>query len=187
MRNTPTSTNLRNTTWRLSPTLRKAMLVLHVISGVGWMGVDIALLVLLISARTTSDPILVASGLNALRMIVPVAVPPLSISSVVTGLILGLGTPWGLLRYWWVLVKLVLSLIMTILVFVALVPGVNSISVLVATGTSADTLRASLGPLLTGLLFPPIVSFLMLGIATILSIFKPWRRTPWNREHDAGS
>jgi hypothetical protein len=32
---------------------------------------------------------------------------------------------------------------------------------------------------------PPIVSFLMLGVAAVLSIFKPWRRTPWS--HEAGS
>jgi hypothetical protein len=31
-------------------------------------------------------------------------------------------------------------------------------------------------------MFPPVVSFLMLGTAAILSIFKPWRRTPWSRE-----
>jgi hypothetical protein len=34
-------------------------------------------------------------------------------------------------------------------------------------------------------MFPPVVSFLMLGVATILTIFKPWRRTPWSRENGA--
>src|SRR5262245_32635329 len=91
--------------WRLTPTARKTLLVLHAVTGIGWMGVDIALLVLLIAARTTNDPILVVSGFNAIRMIVPIAVPPLSLGILVTGLILGLGTRWGLVRYWWVLVK----------------------------------------------------------------------------------
>jgi hypothetical protein len=168
--------------WRLTPAARKALLVLHAICGIGWMGVDIALLVLLITARTTNDAALVVSGFNAIRMIVPIAVPPLSLGILVTGLILGLGTRWGLVRYWWVLVKLLLSLVMTVLVFVSLVPGVNSIAVLSATTTSADAVRASLGTLPTMLLFPPVVSFLMLGAAAILSIFKPWRRTPWSRE-----
>jgi uncharacterized membrane protein len=173
--------NMQNLTWRLSPTWRKTILILHVISGIGWMGVDIALLVLLITARSTDDPALVASGFNAIRMIVPVAVPPLSLSILATGLLLGWGTQWGILRYWWVLTKLILSLIMTVLVFVALVPGVNEINVLAATGSSADAMRATLGDLPTGLLFPPVVSFLMLGAATVLSIFKPWRQTPWSR------
>jgi hypothetical protein len=168
--------------WRLSRPARNALLVLHVVSGIGWMGVDIALLVLLITARTTDDPNLVVSGFNAIRMIVPIAVPPLSLSILATGLLLGLGTTFGLIRYWWVLVKLVLAVIMTILVFTSLVPGVNQIPSLATTTMSADAARASLGPLPTRLLFPPVVSFSMLGIATILSIFKPWRRTPWSRD-----
>jgi hypothetical protein len=146
------------------------------------MGVDIALLVLLITARATDDAALVVSGFNAIRMIVPIAVPPLSLGILVTGIVLGLGTRWGLVRYWWVLVKLLLSLIMTALVFVSLVPGVNRITILSETTASADAVRASLGTLPTMLLFPPVVSFLMLGVAAILSIFKPWQRTPWSRE-----
>jgi hypothetical protein len=168
--------------WRLTPAMRKSVMVLHAITGIGWMGVDIALFVLLITARTTDDATLVVSGFNAIRIIVPVAVPPLSLGILVTGLILGWGTPWGLVRHWWVLVKLILSLIMTVLVFLSLVPAASSIPVLSATPMSADAVRAGLGSLPTQLMFPPIVSFLMLGVATILSIFKPWRRTPWSRE-----
>jgi hypothetical protein len=169
-------------TWQLTPASRKAVMVLHAICGIGWMGVDIAVFVLLMTARTSDDAALVVSGFNAIRMIVPIAVPPLSLGVLATGLLLGLGTRWGLVRYWWVLVKLVFSLIMTVLVFVSLVPGVNSIAVLSTTTASAVALRASLGSLPDQLMFPPIVSFLMLGVAAVLSIFKPWRRTPWSRE-----
>ena len=178
----PQQTIARTDAWRLTPTARKAVLVLHIVMGIGWMGVDIALLVLLITARTTDDATLVASGFNAIRMIVPVAVPPLSLGILATGLLSGWGTSWGLLRYWWVLVKLVLSLVMTVLVFVSLVPAVTSITLLSTTTMDADVVRASLGALPTQLMFPPVVSFLMLGVATVLSIFKPWRYTPWSRD-----
>jgi hypothetical protein len=186
MRDTAISTNTLPLTWRLWPALRKAVLVLHIVAGISWMGVDIALFVLLVTARTTNDANLAASGFNAIRMIVPVAVPPLSLGILATGLILGLGTPWGLVRYWWVLVKLILSLVMTALVFLSLAPAVSNLQVLAAAGMSADAVRASLGPLPTQLMFPPVVSFLMLCVATVLSIFKPWRRTPWSRETDSG-
>lgn len=146
------------------------------------MGVDLALLALLLSARTTDDAALVVSGFTAIRMIVPVVVPPLSLALLASGLLLGLGTRWGLLRYWWVFVKLLLSLIMTVLVFVALVPAVSEIAVQAAAGASAQAVRDSLGSLPTMLFFPPAVSFLMLGVATALSVFKPWRHTPWSRE-----
>lgn len=175
---TPSATR----TWQLTPPTRRAVMVLHAICGIGWMGVDIAVFILLMTARTTTDPALVVSGFNAIRMVVPIAVPPLSLGMLATGLLLGLGTRWGLVRYWWVLVKLVLALIMVVLVFLSLVPGVNSIAVLSTTGVSADALRASLGSIPDQLLYPPVVSFLMLGTAAILSIFKPWRRTPWRRD-----
>jgi hypothetical protein len=168
--------------WRLTPMARKALLVLHVIAGIGWIGVDIALLVLLITARNSNDAALVISGFNAIGLIVPIAVPPLSLGILVTGLIVGLGTRWGLVRYWWVLIKLLLSLVMTVLVFVSLVPAVRGMAVLSTTALSADAVRASLGAIPTMLLFPPTVSLLMLSIATILSIFKPWQRTLWSRE-----
>jgi hypothetical protein len=180
LRSTATRTGPLDSTWRMSPALRKSVLVLHIVLSIGWMGVDIALLVLLFTARTTDDVNLVVSAFNAIRMIVPVAVPPLSLGILATGLLLGLGTPWGLVRYWWVSVKLLLSLIMTVLVFTSLVPGVSSMAILAATTGSADVVRGSLGNAPTQLLFPPIVSFAMLGVATILSVFKPWSRTPWS-------
>lgn len=170
-----------STSWRLNPAARKTILVLHIVSGIGWMGIDMALFALLLTGRTTNDATLVVSSFNAIRIIVPAAVPALSISILVTGLILGLGTPWGLFRYWWVLIKLMLSTIMTVLVFVALVPGVNEIAGLDLTTTSADAVRASLGSVPDDLMYPPIVSFSMLGIAAILSVFKPWKFTPWSK------
>lgn len=176
-----------NNPWRMTSPVRKSVMVLHTVAGIGWMGVDIALLALLITARTTDDPALVVSGFNAIGIVVPVAVPPLSLLILLTGILQGLGTPWGLVRYWWVLVKLVLSLVMTVLVFLSLLPGIREMTVLADTTMSADALRASLGSLPNTLMFPPIVSFLMLGTAAILSIFKPWGRTPWSREIRASS
>lgn len=171
---------------RMSPPLRNTVLVLHLLMGIGWMGIDIALFVLLMTARTTNDATLAASAFNSIHLIVPVTVPPLSFGMLVTGLILGLGTRWGLIRYWWVLVKLMLALIMTVLVYIGLLPVVNNIPILSATAGNAEALRAGLGSLPTTLMFPPIVSFLLLGIATILSIFKPWRLTPWSRDSNTG-
>jgi hypothetical protein len=178
---------VRATTLPMSPAMRKVVLAFHIVFGIGWMGVDIALFVLLINARMTNDPQLVVSAFNAIAMIVPAAVPVLSLGILATGLALGLGTRWGLVRYWWVLGKLALSLVMTALVFGSLLPGVSAIPVLVATGASAESVRASLDPLPTMLLFPPVVSFLMLGVAVALSIFKPGQQTPWSRNKRGAS
>ncbi|GAA5513067.1 hypothetical protein Dcar01_01793 [Deinococcus carri] len=165
---------------RLAPSVRKGLLVLHLMAGVAWMGVDVALFVLLEQARTTSDAATALSGYTSVGWIVPVALPPLSLGVLVTGLLLGWGTPWGILRHWWVLVKLGLSLVMTALVFLALVPLVGRLPVLTSM-TRAQEVRDHLGALPIQLMFPPVVSFLLLAFATVLSVFKPWRRTPWAR------
>ena len=164
----------------MRPPVRKLVLVLHVLCGVGWMGADIALMVLLVNARMTASAAEVMAGYTAVALIVPVAVPPLCLGVLLTGLLLGWATPWGLVRHWWVFVKLVLAIVMTILVFVALLPAVRSVPELSGIDT-ADGVRAKLGPAGIQLLFPPVVSFLLLGIATLLSIFKPRGLTPWSR------
>ena len=69
---------------------------------------------------------------------------------------------------------------MVVLVFTSLIPGVNDLSSPDAT-MSADAVRDSLGSAPEQMMFPPVVSFLMLGTAAVLSIYKPWRRTPWTR------
>ena len=173
----------RQAGWRLSPGWRKATLLLHMLFGLGWMGADVVLGVLLVRARTTDDGAVAASSYLAVREFVPLVVPTLSVGVAVSGLLLGWGTKWGVLRYWWVAVKLVLSAVMVVLVFLSLVPDVNNLAK--ADGSmSADAVRDALGDAPTQLLFPPIVSFLMLGVAAVLSVYKPWRRTPWTRMPD---
>lgn len=97
-----------------------------------------------------------------------------------TGLLLGWGTKWGVLRYWWMVVKLALAVIMVVLVFLSLLPGVSDLSDADAT-TSADAVGDSLGSVTSQMMYPLIVSFAMLGTAAVLSVFKPWRQTPWSR------
>lgn len=161
------------------PRLRKATLVLHILCGVGWMGADIVLFILLYTGLTTDDGAVAAACYRAVTIFVPIAVPVLSLGMLATGLLLGWGTKWGVLRYWWVVVKLALALIMVVLVFVSLVPGVNDLDDANAT-MSADAVRDSLGSAPDQMMFPPIVSFLMLATAAILSVYKPWRQTPWS-------
>ncbi len=168
----------RRASWRLSPRFRKVTLLAHILSGIGWMGADIALFLLLFTGLTTDDGQVAASCYIAVAVFVPVAIPILSLGMLAPGLLLGWGTKWGLLRYWWVVVKLAMALILTFLVFIALVPGINDMPRPDAT-THADAVRASLGDAPTQLMFPPVVSFTMLGVSSVLSVFKPWSRTPW--------
>ena len=168
-----TTSRLDHRPVRLPQRRRKAVLILHIIAGVGWIGVDLALLPVVITGLTTDDGETAAASYRAIAVLVPWTVPALSLLILTTGVILGLGTKWGLLRYWWVATKLVISLVLTTLVFVALLPGVSALEVTNAT-TGDDDSSALEDPMV--FLYPPVVSCTLLGIAVILSVMKPWGR-----------
>ncbi|MFC7479446.1 hypothetical protein ACFQX7_04415 [Luedemannella flava] len=77
------------------------------------------------------------------------------------------GHEWGLIRYWWVAVKLVISTAFLLLVLIALRP-----LLLDALHLGADLPARQRASLLAA----PIVSTTLLAFATIVSVFKPWGR-----------
>ncbi len=153
--------------------------MLHVACGVGWMGADVVLAILMLtgwfsatgrpSRRRTPRP-----GWSSRS-----AVPVLAGGMLVTGVLLGIGTKYGLVQWWWVFVKLVIGVVLTVLVFVLLVPGAAA-SRRGSTGT-ADQVREQVGRPGRHLVFPPLVSFVALAFALVVSVFKPWGRTRWGR------
>src|SRR6476469_2892326 len=72
---------------------RRALLVAHVISSVGWFGV--AALVLLLLTQDQYRAVEISLWLSV----------PLAAVSGVTGIVLGLGTSWGVATHWWVFLK----------------------------------------------------------------------------------
>lgn len=155
---------------RLSRRARHVVLIAHVVASVAWIGVNLAMLALVVTGLTSSDGQVVAVAQQAVTIIVPPVVPALAIITVASGVVLGLGTRWGLVRHRWVLAKLVMSVIMLALVFVALLPGALGADT-PDPSLSADALRAETD--LGQMLFPPVVSSVALLVATVLSVTKP--------------
>jgi hypothetical protein len=158
--------------WRLGNRARKTILVLHIASAGAWLGVDLVMGVLIFNALVHDDPATRALSYRALEL---VAVGPLLACGLVcllTGMVLGLGSRWGLVRYWWVAAKLVLNLVLTGLVLIGLAPEVA------AHADQARQFEAGLPALLEvgQLIFPPIVSPLAVLVAVVLAVFKPWGR-----------
>jgi hypothetical protein len=162
----------------LTQSWRKTILVLHIAGGVGWMGLDAGLLILAATGLTTGSARTAAACYTAIGLVVPPVVLTLSLTMLGTGLMLGLGSKWGLLRYWWVLLKLALGLVLTALVFFALLPLTSALpeAVVSAGDGGGAAVRSALGAVPVQLMFPPVVSFLALGFALALSVFKPWGR-----------
>lgn len=165
--------------FHLSRPWRRTVLAVHVLCGAGWMGLDLGLMVLVVTGASSGSGPTVAAAYTAVRLVVPIVVPVLATGMLLTGLLLGWGTKWGLLKWTWVSVKLLIGLVLTVLVFALLLPG--ALSIPPELGGAAAEVRDAVGGAARDLLFPPVVSFAALGVALVLSIWKPWGRTPWQR------
>lgn len=151
---------------------RKLWLVLHLLSAGAWIGIDVVVAVLVAVGRFGGSPAHRGLAYQALGAFV---VWPMLISGLVclaSGLVLGWFTKWGLLRYWWVAVKLVLNLILCTLIVVVLRPGMAEVSEYGAALSAGVPTSFDVGDLV----FPPIVSLTTLSLATVLAVYKPWGR-----------
>jgi hypothetical protein len=153
--------------FRLGGRARTALRALHLVFSGGWLGLAAAMLTLGLSAALASDA---AFGAACYRMMdrFGIAIPIFAIGSVLTGAGLSLATRWGLVRYWWVVVKTVLALA-TIVTAVGLA-GAWREQVVGRYGEIVDVpawlLVGSSG-----------LHVAMLGVATVISVGKPWGRT----------
>jgi uncharacterized membrane protein len=162
----------RGVRWRLGAGTRKGVLLVHIASGGVWLGIDVVMAVLVFRALTTDEDRTKALAFQALEL---VAVWPLLLTGLVcllTGLLLGLSSKYGLVRYWWVTVKLVLNLVLTALVLVALAPQVAATAEEARRFVAGEPATLAVGDLI----FPPIVSPTALVVAFVLAVYKPWGR-----------
>lgn len=93
----------------MSPGLRKLARTVHICASVGWLGAVLTYLALAIAALMNFGTPTGRALYPAMELLVWTVILPLSLASLVTGLISSLGTPWGLLRHYWVLFKLALN------------------------------------------------------------------------------
>lgn len=159
-------------TWRLDKQVRKGVLLVHIASAGTWLGLDIAMAVAIFTAVGTDDPSTKALAYQALGQFIYWPLLASSTLCLASGVLMGLGTSYGLVRYWWVTIKLVLNIVLTLLVVFALRPGVMELADQgreVAAGGSVTFAEDSI-------LFPPIVSLIALTVAFVLSTFKPFGR-----------
>src|SRR5215204_5467233 len=97
----------------MPPGLRKFALAAHLIVSVGWIGAVIGYLALGVAAVTSQDAQTVRAAWIAMELTGWFAIVPLALAALLTGLVMSLGTPWGLFRHYWVLITLALTMLST--------------------------------------------------------------------------
>jgi hypothetical protein len=169
---------------RFPPTVRKAVLTAHIVTSVGWLGAVVAYLVLDLTAVTSGDPDVSRAAFVAMELVVVSAVVPLALASLVIGVVNALGTSWGLFRHWWVVVKLLLTSVATVVLLLQ-VPGIRSMAETARTGADPGDLPGTLAHSIGGLL--------VLVLVSVLSTYKPrgltrygWRRQQAERDGRLG-
>lgn len=161
----------------LTPRLRRLALTAHVTSSVGWLGAVISFLALAVVGLTSQDMQLVRSAYVVMETTGWFVIVPLSIASLLTGLVHSLGTEWGLFRHYWVVIKLVLTILATIVLLVHMQP-IGQIADVASTSTlSASELH---GPRVQ-VLADAGAAILVLLVATTLAIYKPRGLTRYGR------
>jgi hypothetical protein len=84
----------------MAPALRKFVLTVHLTSSLGWIGAVIAYLALGVSAVTSRDAQTVRAAWIAMELTGWSVIVPLALAALLSGLVMSLGTPWGLFRHY---------------------------------------------------------------------------------------
>ena len=163
----------------MTPGVRKFALTIHLTCSVGWIGAVVAYLALGVAAVTSPDAQTVRAAWTAMEVTGWWAIVPLAVVALLTGLVMSLGTHWGLLRHYWVLISLALTILCTV-VLVLHMPTVSAMAKLARTVDWAD-LRA-----LGGDLFHPAVGLVVLLAIAVLNVYKPSGVTPygWRKQRE---
>ncbi len=162
--------------------LRKFALTAHVACSVGFLGAVAGFLALAIAGLSSRDAQVVRAAYLAMELTTWSVVVPLSVASLLTGIVQALGTPWGLFRHYWVLVKLLLTVVTTSVLLLQTEP----ISHIAAAAAEKVLSSADLRALRSSLVFPHAAGgLLLLLVTTTLSVYKPrgMTRYGWRKKH----
>jgi hypothetical protein len=132
----------------LTPRQRKLALTAHVTASVGWLGAVVAFLALSIAGLTSQDPQTVRGAY----------------------LVCSLSSSWGLFRHYWVLFKLLINVVATIvlLLYMQTLDALGDVAA--ATASSSSGLRGLGDP---SPALHAAAALLLLLLATTLAIYKP--------------
>ena len=114
----------------MSPRLRKLALTAHIASSVGWLGAIAIFLGLAVAALTIEDAAKVRAAYLAMQLTTWSVLVPLALASLVTGIVQALGSSWGLFRHYWIVVKLLITLVATavLLMYTQTIAGIAAVA-----------------------------------------------------------
>ncbi|GAA0564356.1 hypothetical protein GCM10009415_53440 [Chitinophaga japonensis] len=154
----------------------------------GWLGAIAGFLAVAIAGLASQNMQVVRSAYIMVELIGWFVIAPFCLASLITGLIESLYTPWGLFRYYWIVVKLFLTIVAAILLLAHMQPISYLAKIALTTALSITEYRG----LRIQLIADAGAALLVLLFITTISVYKPWGRTPYglrkeNEQRKGGS
>ena len=164
----------------LIPPLRRFMLTAHITFAVGWLGAVAGFLALAITGLRSQDAQIMDSMYLGMDLIARFVILPLSFAPLITGPILSFGTPWGLFRHYWIVAKLLITILSTIIMLIHMQP-ISHLSNVAADG-ALSTVEPSLRIQMVAASGAAVVALLAV---TALAVYKPRGMTPygWRKQY----
>lgn len=157
----------------MTPGLRRFAFTTHITSSVGWVGAALAFLALAVIGFTSDDPVKVRGAYLLMAPAAWFVLVPLAHASLLSGIVLSLGTTWGLFRYYWVVLKLGITVFATVILLIYMgtfrqMAGVAADPVvdLAAVRNASPIVHATL-------------ALVLLIAATVLGVYKPFGMTAY--------
>jgi hypothetical protein len=167
----------------MAPALRKFALTAHVTSSVGLLGAVAGFLALAIAGLTSQDTEMMRAAYLAMELLAWFVIVPLTFASLFIGIVESLGTPWGLFRHYWVLVKLLLTVVVTVVLLLQmkLISTMARVAAQTALSSSIDLHGARIQ-----LVVHAAGGLLVLLVPAALSVYKPRGMTPygWRKQRE---
>ena len=144
---------------------RRVMLAIHVATSVGWIGAVAAFAAVAVFGAAATDA--TSRGVYAaLEVMMWVVIVPFAGLSLVSGVVQAVGTQWGLFRHYWVVAKLLLTVVATALLLLHTR----------VTGAAAQLAMAGsshLEPIRFQLILDSVAGLLVLVLIAVLGWVKP--------------
>jgi len=151
---------------------RRLALTVHIAVSIGWLGAAVAVLAMAAIGLASDDQRIVRAVYLVMEPTAWVALLPLAIASLVTGVVSSLLSVWGLLRHWWVVFKLLITVFATVILLMYMATFRAMAELAADPSVELDLVRNP-SPLLHGL-----IAIAALLVATVLSVYKPRGLTP---------
>ncbi|SHF19175.1 hypothetical protein SAMN05444392_1102 [Seinonella peptonophila] len=163
----------------ISLTTRRWLISLHLLFSAILFGVTIAYLVFSINALTSRDQGELLSDYQSMHLLSVTSGRFSIIGTLVTGIVLSVLTHWGLFRYYWIILKEILSLFSLVIVF-GFIPqwSLDAIIFAKSGGIHSATLVIHQQQLLVSI----ILQIISLTTMILLSVFKPRKKAKKKNE-----